>query len=371
MLIIDLINVFREITQYLSPGFAALTLETTLKAVRLKDLNQDELQILAESLGEKRFHGRQIFAALFRRGVQSTAGMTDLPLRLRNRLAALEPFDLLIPVKTQTGEDGTAKILFRLRDGHKIEAVKIPESGHATLCVSTQVGCPLECTFCATGQMSFKRNLTSGEIVDQIVHFRRLSSEPILRNLVFMGMGEPLLNHPNLIKAVRILSSPIGPEISQRRMTVSTAGIVPAIKKLAGEGLRVKLAVSLNAPTNELRDQLMPINKKYPLERLFKAVSDFQREMGDRITFEYTLMPGVNDTPEMIQALRRWLIRIPCKLNLIPLNPIDRRSKKRHNWDAIFDRFYEVFAREKITLTLRRSRGADIRAACGQLAAKS
>jgi len=336
--------------------------------VQLKNLNREELQDWTESRGEKRFHGRQIFAALFKRGAKTAAEMTDLPLRLREHLLKFEPFDLLTCVRAQKAPDGTVKALFELRDGLKIESVWIPEEGHATQCLSTQVGCPLECTFCATGLMGFKRNLTSGEIVDQVIHFRRRESEMPLRNLVFMGMGEPLLNCDNLIRAIRILSAADGLAISQRRMTVSTAGVIPGMRRLAEEGLKVKLAISLNAPGDELRNRIMPINRKYPLASLIKAALEFQKQSDHRITFEYTLMPGVNDTPEMIQALRKWLLKVPSKLNLIPLNPVSKKNRIEADWDAVFDRFYQVFAGERITLTMRRSRGAEIRAACGQLA---
>jgi 23S rRNA (adenine2503-C2)-methyltransferase len=338
---------------------------------RLKDYSREELEALMESWGERPFHGRQIFAGLFKRGVGSVEEMTDLPLRLREKLCEFEPFDLLKPIASQSAPDGTIKTLFELQDGSAIESVWIPEETHAVQCLSTQVGCPLECTFCATGQMGFKRNLSSGEIVDQVVQFRRMKSSIALRNLVFMGMGEPLLNYDNLVKAIRILSAADGAAISQRRMTVSTAGIVPGMRRLAGEGLKIKLAISLNAPTDELRDQLMPINKKYPLADLMKAALEFQKSSNHRITFEYALMPGVNDTTLMIQALRNFLVRIPSKLNLIPLNPIDIKFQPETNWDSIFDRFYRVFEKERIVLTMRRSRGQEIKAACGQLASGS
>lgn len=338
--------------------------------LHLKNLSRDELQNLVDSWGEKRFHGKQIFAGLYKRGLKSAAEMTDLPVRLRNRLLQLESFDLLSPVQDLKADDRTLKLLFKLLDGNRIESVWIPEEDHTTICLSTQVGCPLDCTFCATGKMGFTRNLTSGEIVDQVIYFQRQNNHPPLRNLVFMGMGEPLLNYDNVVTAIRILSAADGPSISQRRMTVSTAGHIPGMRKLASEGLKVKLAISLNAPTDDLRNRLMPINRKYPLNELIAASVSFYKKTGQRITFEYALMPGVNDTPEMIHALRNWLVRVPCKLNLIPLNPIDKRRRKTADWDAIFDRFYDVFARERIALTLRKSRGAEIQAACGQLAGK-
>lgn len=336
--------------------------------LRLKDMSREELQNLVEGWGEKRFHGRQLFSALLKRGVVSSAEITDLPLGLRRKLSEFEPFDLLQGVQTQTASDGTVKVLLELNDGLRIESVWMPEQNHAVQCLSTQVGCPLECTFCATGLMGFKRNLSSGEIIDQVIFFRRQKPELPLRNLVFMGMGEPLLNYSNLVRAIRVLSAEDGPAISQRRMTVSSAGVVPGIRRLAQEGLKVKLAISLNAPTDDLRDRIMPINRKYPLPELMKAAAYFNKKMGNRITFEYTLMPAFNDTPDMIEKLKSLLIKIPCKLNLIPLNSVNKAKPPTANWDAIFDRFYHVFAQERITLTMRRSRGVEIQAACGQLA---
>lgn len=320
--------------------------------------------------GEKRFHGRQVFAGLHRRGVQTLDEMTDLPLRLRDQLRPWEPLDLLSKISRRSTSDGTVKILFWLRDGNYIETVRIPEEIHATICLSTQVGCPLDCTFCATGKLGFKRNLTSGEIVDQVVIFQRMTSEPPLRNLVFMGMGEPLLNYDNLVKAIRVFSVSDGLELSQKRMTVSTAGIVPGILKLAEEELTVKMAISLNAPTDTLRNRIMPINRKYPIKEVIMAAILYQKMKGGHITFEYALLPGINDTLEMIKTLREWLIQVPCKLNLIPLNPIGKDRPSRADWDAIMDRFYSVLVRDRIALTLRRSRGAEIKAACGQLAGR-
>ena len=286
----------------------AISSNSNSPAIQLKNLDRSELQDLVEGWGEKRFHGKQIFAALYRRGVSSSDEMTDLPLGLREKLLELEPFDLVKCKQTQTAQDGTVKALFELHDGHTIESVWIPEEKHATQCLSTQVGCPLECTFCATGQMGFKRNLTPGEMIDQVIHFQRQQGEPPLRNLVFMGMGEPLLNYDNLVKAIRVLSASDGPAISQRRMTVSTVGIIPGIQRLAKEGLKVKLAISLNAPTDELRDRIMPINLKYPIKDLIRSTIEFQKRMGMRVTFEYALMPGLNDSPEMIRELRGWLV---------------------------------------------------------------
>ncbi len=350
-------------------------LNIKMQKILLKNLNRAELEKLAQEWGEKPFRGRQIFAALYKRGLPSVNEMTDLPLLLRERLLTYEPLDLLTCLKIQTAPEGTCKALLELQDGLSIESVWMPEAGYVTQCLSTQVGCPLDCTFCATGLMGFKRNLTAGEIIDQVIVFRRMMNEEKSqegcaspRNLVFMGMGEPLLNYDNLIKAIRILSDIGGPAIAQRRMTVSTAGIIPGIKRLAQEGLKIKLAISLNAPTDTLRDRLMPINKKYPLKNLLQAVGDFQQKLGGRITFEYALMPGINDSEDMIKTLRSLLRPIPCKLNLIPLNDLSKRRGKSSDWDGIFDRFYRVFAPEKITLTMRRSRGAEIQAACGQLA---
>jgi 23S rRNA (adenine2503-C2)-methyltransferase len=338
--------------------------------IRIKDLDRDELEALVVGLSEKPFHGRQIFAALHRRNVRSIDEMTDLPSKLRQKLRFCEPVDLVEPISSRRAPDGTTKALLGLRDGERIESVWMPEEDYAAACLSTQVGCPLECTFCATGRLGFKRNLTAGEIVDQVIFFRRKFTEPPLRNLVFMGMGEPLLNYDNLTKAIRILSATDGAAFAQRRMTISTAGIVPGIRKLAMEGLKVKLAVSLNAPTDELRSEIMPINRRYPIKELLDAVIYFHRNNGNKITFEYTLMPDVNDTEVMIRSLRKLLLQVPSKLNLIPLNPVRKSPRRAEDWDAVFNRFYRILADDPITLTLRRSRGAEIQAACGQLAAR-
>ncbi|RJP73692.1 MAG: 23S rRNA (adenine(2503)-C(2))-methyltransferase RlmN [Candidatus Zixiibacteriota bacterium] len=356
------------------PGKTTPSLHTPLK-----DLDKIGLQELMASWGEKSFHGRQIYAALFKRGIASVEEMTDLPKRLRDRLREYKPLDLVTPVLTRTADDGTVKALLEMKDGKRVETVWMPEEGYASQCLSTQVGCPLDCAFCATGRMGFERNLTAGEIVDQVIFFRRIEKAkgPLPesggppRNLVFMGIGEPLLNYAALVQAIRVLSDEGGPAIAQRRMTVSTAGIVPGILRLAQEGLKVKLAVSLNAPIDELRDRIMPINRKYPIAEVMKAAAEYQQKNGFRITFEYALMPGINDTEPMIRALRKWLLTVPAKLNLIPLNPIEKSAHPPADWDAIFDRFYKVFARDSITLTMRRSRGQEIRAACGQLAAQN
>jgi len=348
----------------------SITTNMTWQLKELKEHNQEELQELVQSWGEKAFHGRQIFAALFRRGVKSVDEMTDLSLKLRDKLESHIPFDLLAIEEIQQSSDSAVKALFKLRDNQYIESVWMPEESHATQCLSTQVGCPLDCSFCATGKMGFIRNLTAGEIVDQVIVFGRERHEPQLRNIVFMGMGEPLLNYDNLVKAIRILSHENGLKLSQRRMTVSTAGIVPFINQLADEGLNVKLAISLNAPTDELRNQLMPINKKYPIDEVITAAKNYQKKNGFRITFEYALMPGINDTPEMIERLKDWITQVPAKLNLIPINPIDGMVNTDIDWDRIFDRFYAVFQSEKVPLTMRRSRGSEIQAACGQLAGK-
>ncbi len=336
--------------------------------IRLKDLSQEELQELVAASGWKRFHGRQIFAAIHKRLISNFKEMTDLPLPMRRDFRKFEPLDLAEIERVQEAQDGTLKALLRLRDASFIESVWIPEETHATQCLSTQVGCPLKCTFCATGLMGYRRNLSVGEICEQVIQMKKVRSDPPLRNLVFMGMGEPLLNYDNLVKAIRILSHSNGSALSQRRMTVSTAGIVPGITKLADEGLKVKLAVSLNAPTDDLRDTLMPVNRKYPIAEVMKAVRYFQKRNGQRITFEYTLMPGINDTPPLIRLLRDLLVTVPCKLNLIPINPVEPKNPGDTDWDAVFDRFYKAFEKERITLTLRRSRGSEIRAACGQLA---
>ncbi len=338
--------------------------------VDVKDLDQEGLIRYVERLGQPAFRGRQIMAWLYRPGITDFDQMTDLAKEFRallNRHARISRFDS--PV-TEMSRDGSVKFGFVLEDGAIIESVLIPEEGRNTLCVSSQAGCAMGCAFCMTGAMGFKRNLATAEIINQVCAVRDWMlrrNRGRLTNLVFMGMGEPLANLDSLLQAVSILTEQRGLDFSNRRITVSTCGLVPQMLEL---GLRtdVNLAVSLHAPDNETRDQLMPVNRKYPIEELIEACRRFQRKKRQRIMFEYTLLKGVNDSEKDARALADLLRDIPCKINLLAVNDTGGKyvspGRDRVLW-------FQHFLRQKgFTVFIRQSRGEDISAACGQLAGK-
>jgi 23S rRNA (adenine2503-C2)-methyltransferase len=308
---------------------------------------------------------------LYARGVDDPAAMTDLPAELRERLASDYGTSALRVRDPQLSVDGTLKAALVTHDERVIEAVLIPEEERTTLCVSTQVGCPLACSFCATGTLGLDRNLTVSEIVEQVVRMSALLPEGRrITNVVFMGMGEPLLNLANVVEAVKTLIHPKGFAMAPRRITVSTAGVVPRIADLL-EQVPVNLAVSLHAANDALRDELVPLNKKFPLAALFGALREIPR-LGRRhpIFFEYTLLAGVNDSSDEAKRLVELLRGVPAKVNLIPVNP-HPGSPYRAPSPEVAERFMAVLANAGLTVTLRKSRGADIAAACGQLAARS
>jgi 23S rRNA (adenine2503-C2)-methyltransferase len=335
----------------------------------LYGLDRAELKAFLERLGGRPYHGRQLFRWLYGRHRLSPGDWTDLPRGLRSRLAASARVDPGgIAARTEAG-DGTVKYLIELAGGSAIEAVLMEERGRATLCLSSQVGCALDCDFCLTGRMGFLRHLSTGEIVGQaglIRGDRELLATPF--NVVFMGMGEPLHNYDNVIAAFRLLTDSEGFGLSRRRITVSTAGLVPGIERLAREPAPPRLAVSLSATTDELRDRLMPINRKYPLARLLAACREFAVRSKERFTFEYVLLEGVNDSDADVDRLARLVLRNPAKVNLIPFNPVPGhlpyRSPSRRRVVAIRDR---LLARH-VPVSIRWSKGAEARAACGQLA---
>jgi 23S rRNA (adenine2503-C2)-methyltransferase len=337
----------------------------------LRDFAPDALRALFQAEGISAYRAAQVAQWLYARGVDEPARMTDLPAELRERLAAdYEPRALRVR-DPQFSIDGTIKAALVTHDERVIEAVLIPEEERTTLCVSTQVGCPLACSFCATGTLGLDRNLRVSEIVEQVVRMGELLPEGRrITNVVFMGMGEPLLNLANVVEAVKTLIHPKGFAMAPRRVTVSTAGVVPRIADLL-EQVPVNLAVSLHAATDALRDELVPINKKFPLAELFGALRAIPR-LGRRhpIFFEYTLLAGVNDSLDDAQRLVALLRGVPAKVNLIPVNP-HAGSPYRAPSAETAERFMGVLARAGLTVTLRRSRGADIDAACGQLAARS
>lgn len=341
----------------------------------LRSLPRDHVEALVASAGERAFRARQIFRWLHRKGAASVDEMTDVPRALRETLAARASLTTLERAGEQRSQDGTVKWTWRTRDGKLVESVYMPETDRRTLCVSTQVGCAVGCTFCLTGTMGLARNLGPGEIVDQVHRAnRRLVELGVapgprpLTNLVFMGMGEPLANYRSLKVALDLLLSEDGPQFSQRHVTVSTSGLVPMIRRL-GEETPVKLAVSLNATTDAQRDAIMPINRRWPIAELMKACREFPVRNGRRITFEYVLLRGVNDSLEDADRLARLLRGIPAKVNLIPYNASAGLPYAAPDAERVVA-LQEALAARQLTVVVRKNRGRDISAACGQLAAE-
>jgi 23S rRNA (adenine2503-C2)-methyltransferase len=342
-----------------------------LERPNLKDHSLESLRAQLAAEGLRPFRAEQIAGWLYQRGVEDPAGMTDLSAEDRARLAERWETRALEVERAARAQDGTQKAALRARDGALIEAVLIPEEERTTLCVSTQVGCPLACSFCATGAMGFTRNLSTAEIVDQFCRMRELLPEGrAITNVVFMGMGEPLLNLDAVVEAVKLLIHPKAFGLAPRRVTVSTVGIVPRIAELL-ERVPVNLAVSLHATTDAVRDQLVPLNRRFPLSQLLDALRGIPRLSARRpVFFEYTLIEGVNDSLEDARRLPRLLAGIPSKLNLIPMNA-HPDSPYRPPSEERIDAFLRELAQRGATVTLRRSRGPDIQAACGQLALRS
>jgi 23S rRNA (adenine2503-C2)-methyltransferase len=340
----------------------------------LRGLPRDRLEALVASLGERPYRARQLFRWLHRAGAATLGEMTDVPRALRDALARSARLTTLERQGEQRSSDGTVKWTWRTRDGKLVESVYMPEADRRTLCVSTQIGCAVGCTFCLTATMGLARNLEPGEIVDQVHRANRrlveLGAAPgprPLTNLVFMGMGEPLANYPNLKVALDLLLAEDGPQFSQRHVTVSTSGVVPAIRRL-GEETPVKLAVSLNATTDAQRDALMPINRRWPLAELLDACRGFPARNGRRITFEYVLLGGVNDSLEDARRLADLVRGIPAKVNLIPYNASPGLPYAAPPPERVVA-FQEALAARHLTAVVRKNRGRDISAACGQLAA--
>ncbi len=343
---------------------------TVVARPNLKDHPVEALRERFARDGIEPYRAEQIAGWLYRRGVDDVARMTDLSGDLRDRLASGWETRALEVASVQEAADGTRKAALRARDGAVVESVAIPEERRTTLCVSTQVGCPLACSFCATGAMGFRRNLSVAEIVDQVCRMRELlAGEREITNVVFMGMGEPLLNLPAVLGAVRLLIHPKAFAFAPRRVTVSTVGVVPRLRELV-DGAPVNLAVSLHAATDALRDELVPLNRRFPLEVLFGALEALPGLSRRRpVFFEYTLIRDVNDTPDDARRLARLVRRVPSKLNLIPMNPHPDSPYAPPGEDVI-DTFLGEVARAGVAVTLRRPRGADIDAACGQLAVR-
>src|SRR5512138_2553552 len=345
-------------------------------AANLLEFDLEGLAAYCEQLGEKRFRATQLFRWIHHRGASDFAQMSDLARSLRDKLAGTAVIRGLPVIGEQASADGTIKWLFDVGGGNAVETVFIPEDDRGTLCVSSQAGCAVGCRFCSTGHQGFSRNLTTGEIVAQLwvaEHQlrRRLGlpeGERVITNVVMMGMGEPLQNYAALVPALRVMLDDHSYGLSRRRVTVSTSGVVPMIDRLR-EDCPVALAVSLHAPDDALRDQLVPLNKKYPLNELLNAcVRYLDAAPRDFITFEYCMLDGVNDSPEQARALVRLVRdRVACKINLIPFNPFPQSGLLRSPPERVAA-FADVLQRAGIVTTVRRTRGDDIAAACGQLA---
>ncbi len=338
----------------------------------IKSLHLDELTQLLAARGEPAYRAKQVSDWIYKKRVDSFAAMTDLPAAIRAQLA--EEFEFVRPevVRVLGSKDTTRKFLFRLGDGNLIESVLIPASpalysetsDRRTACVSTQVGCAYGCKFCASGLDGFTRNLEAGEIVDQLLAIEEKSGEKI-DNIVFMGMGEPLANLTNLLRAIRIINAPWGLEIGARHITISTSGLAPQIRKLAQEPTQFRLAISLHGATDAVRSQIMPVNRKYNLATLLDACDEYVARK-KRLMFEYILIAGINDSDEQAHALARHALRLSAKINLIPYNTVEglewsRPSRNRQ------EAFLRVLREHGAVATLRREKGHDIAAACGQL----
>lgn len=341
----------------------------------MEDIRKLSLPALTEALttlGEKAFRAKQIYEWLWKKSARSFDEMSNLSLELREKLKANFEIRAVQIAHQQVSSDGTIKLAFRLFDGKLVEGVLIPSRGRITACVSSQVGCSLDCKFCATGYLKRERNLDAAEIYDQVVLIHRLSMETYalpLTNIVFMGMGEPLLNYAQVMAAIDRITSQDGLGMSAQRITVSTAGIAKMIYKMADDGAKFNLALSLHAANNEKRSAIMPINESNPLEDLAAALGYFYEKTGNRPTLEYCVINDINDHPEEADELVTFARKFPCKINLIEYNPIDMAAFQSSDEDKIY-RFADYLVSKKLIVNIRRSRGKDIDAACGQLANK-
>jgi 23S rRNA (adenine2503-C2)-methyltransferase len=352
--------------------------------VFITDLNIEEVNKLVATLGAPAYRAKQLLGWVYRKLAVSYDEMTDLPLSFRQKLAAAANLHTLTPLHEVKAKDGTVKVLFNLHDGKTVETAlmkfvaqaSVPvktKSFRYTVCVSTQVGCPIGCPFCATGQHGFERNLTPGEIIDQVLYFARWLQDRSngregerIDNIVFMGMGEPFANYNALWQAIEMLNSPEGFGLSARSMTVSTAGLIPGIKRLSSEKLQVGLAVSLHASEDKLRDKLVPVNKKYALNELIPACREYFAKTGRRVSFEYALFNGVNDSLTQAQTLADLIEGMNCHVNLISANNTASQTLQPSPRNQILA-FQQELKNRGINCTLRQSRGQDIDAGCGQL----
>lgn len=345
---------------------------TGIEPLNLYDLTQDELTDLIARWGFPRYRGGQVWEWMYHHKVTNFSMMGNIPAALRERLAAETRLGVLQTVREMHSSDGeTRKTLFSLPDGQLIETVLMEYAGvRRTACISTQAGCAMGCVFCATGQMGFARHLTAGEIVEQALHTARVLEVEgeRLSNVVLMGMGEPFHNYDATLDAIRRLIDPKALGIGQRHVTVSTVGLVPAIRRFASESLQVRLAISLHAATDDERSALLPVNHRYPIHELLAAIEDYIQQTGRRVTFEWALIAYKNDTPEQAHALGRLLEGLLCHVNVIPLNPTSGYSGDRPDEERV-NRFTQIVRTYGIPVTVRVRRGIDIQAGCGQLKA--
>jgi len=342
--------------------------------VNLLNFDRQGLQAYFTEIGEKPFRAAQLLKWIYQFGVDDFNAMSNLSKLLREKLSEVAEIKLPEVVTEQHSDDGTIKWLLRLDSGNSIETVFIPEGDRGTLCISSQVGCALECSFCSTAQQGFNRNLTTAEIISQVVIANRAlkcipRNERIISNVVFMGMGEPLLNFNNVVTAINVLLEDNAYGLSKRRVTLSTSGVIPALDRLK-EVSDVSLALSLHAPNDELRNELVPINRKYPIKELLAACKRYvSGETKRKVTVEYVLLKGINDKPQHARELVKLLKDFPCKVNLIPFNPFPETRYKCSSQKRI-NRFHDILTNAGLITMTRKTRGEDIDAACGQLAGK-
>jgi 23S rRNA (adenine2503-C2)-methyltransferase len=350
-----------------------------MNRIDIKDLAKDELKCAMARIGEEPYRASQVFGWLYKDGVHSFEDMTSLSKPLREKLKNKFHITKLVLLDSkQSLVDGTAKYLFKLEDGNTIESVYLPEPKRTTLCLSTQVGCKFGCSFCASAPFGFIRDLKASEILDQVLTIKGYNKDAPVTNIVFMGIGEPLDNYDNLLKAIRILNDPEGFGIGARKMTVSTCGIIPGIERLAGEKLQIELSVSLHSADDDIRSELIPVNKKYPLKELIAACKDYVKKTNRIITFEYVLIKGVNCSADDAVKLATLLKGLPCKINTISYNQVRpvRNCKisngiKAKGYDAPdageAKDFMRALKTRHIDAIMRKSKGEDIDAGCGQL----
>ncbi len=340
---------------------------TTLSLVNILDLVPEELRAKFTELGFDAYRADQVMNWIYSKGVYDFDRMSNLPALLREKIK--KSFTIVVPEEAEcqkSHEDKSVKLLLKLTTGDYVETVLMSFRDRVTVCVSSQVGCKFHCAFCASGQNGFFKNLTAGEIVSQVLKARDLAPDKKITHIVLMGIGEPLDNYAHVLKAIRILNSPKTLQIGARRITVSTCGVVPKIEKLNQEGLQIELSVSLHGPNDEVRQKMMPINRRYPVARLMEVCREYIEKTNRAITFEYILAKDVNASPREARLLTKLLSGMLCKVNLIPLNPIQEFPYKAPSYPEIV-LFQKILTSAKIKTTVRFSKGQDIQAACGQL----